>query len=462
MVIKISLRLMTKGSIIWLRDAVSFGAVCSGMIAKRRQRIFAHEAERTAQWLRAIAEEYVPRKKLSFAGRFSSTLTKLRGVSSFIRRKKSVTASANSTTTSVSTQGSALTSISGRTARTASSRPQVARSRASLTGRNFLYAAANAAEAKVAAKQKEEEEAAEVSPWKTVAKKMGVENLQTAKPASVMAILAAMQPSKGEGAGRGRAWSVGKDLSVSRRSTSVLVPNSGPGGMLVPRPTQQRRPSVLREQAAAGSPSPGGRGSGGGSPQEQSSHKGIPEKRRAHSVTDMSALRDQFVAQGTADSPPAASQRISDAAADGPNTHRKLPLTVGGSPEVSASTEEGEPLLPPLGEFNMRKGGAADADAFQGLLTDAAQASPLPVVRGGMWRTRSMRRRETQGTEEEDIDEEEWRSLPGEGGREALSTKRKKLDGVRTLDIWNGLIYLVVQSRLGFILAPCLNGSATR
>lgn len=379
------------------------------MIAKRRQRIFAHEAERTASWLRTVGEEYVPKKKLSFIGRFSSTVSKLRGVSSFMRKKKSVTASDSSVTSSAAP--SVQTSVSSRTQRSVTGRPQVARSRQSVTGRNFLYAAANAAEAKVEAKKKEkEEEEAEVSPWKTVAVKMGVEKLSAAKPKSMVAILAAMQPSKKGGDGVARAWSVGKGLSVSRRSASVVGRNMLPNTTLPPSSPgaqQQRASSMLRLQVDA-PPSPL---SGPASPPDRVSPKSRLGKRRAHSVADMSALRDRLAVQAAADGPGEASHRATDNEGDPPSIRK--PLSLGNSPEPGAKgASEREPLLPPIADFKMRKAGA---EGFEGLVTEPAQSVTPSAVRGGMWRMRSMRKRETRGSADEDIDEEEWRNLPGEG-----------------------------------------------
>ncbi|GAQ86458.1 T-type voltage-gated Ca2+ channel [Klebsormidium nitens] len=397
-----------------MTDAGDGGGIF-GMIAKRRQRIFAHEAERTAAWLRAVGEEYVPKKKLSFIGRFSSTVTKLRGVSSFMRKKKSVTSSNNSSITS-SAAPSVHTSVSSRTQRSVTGRTQVARSRQSVTGRNFLYAAANAAEAKVEAKKKEREEAEqEVSPWKAVAAKMGVEKVNKAKPKSMVAILAAMQPSKTGGDSPTRAWSVGKDLSVSRRSASVVGRTMLSGATLSPASPgakQRRASSMLRLQVDA----PPGPASGPASPPDLSSPKSRFHARRAHSVADMSALRDRLVAQAAADRPndtshpTVSSHRAIDN--DGESPWIGKPLSLGNSPEPEAEgASEREPLLPHLTEFKMRKAGAEDG--LQGLVTEPAQAAAPSAMRGGMWRTRSMRKRETRGSAEEDIDEEEWRNLPG-------------------------------------------------
>lgn len=290
-----------------------------------------------------------------------------------------------------------------------------------------MYAVANAADAKVAEKAKKGDEV-EVSPWKTVATKMGVEKSKSAKPKSVTAILAAMQPSKGGSFTNKRAWSQGKDVSVSRRSNSVLVPSSlslEPGA----RARANRLPSGLGPQprpqvnaAPSGSP-------GKGSPQ------GILRSRRTQSVADMSALRERLDMQNAQDSP----RETEDLTPGKKGLRRQLSLESeksagGGSPRhVPGDANAADALLRKRAEELLQGGARAQAapgtaavavDAFLGLATVASPAAP-PKARS-LWRLRSMRKKEVRESEQEDIDEEEWRRLPGEG--ELVLPRRRDLE----------------------------------
>jgi hypothetical protein len=278
-----------------------------------------------------------------------------------------------------------------------------------------MYAVANAADAKVAEKAKKGDEV-EVSPWKTVATKMGVEKSKSAKPKSVTAILAAMQPSNKPGSFTNkRAWSQGKDVSVSRRSNSVLVPSSLSleRGARAAGARANRLPSGLAPQArpqvtAAPLGSPGE-----GSPQ------GIPRSRRTQSVADMSALRERLEMQNAQDSPREAEDLTpgkivlrrqlsleSEKSAGGGS-----PRHVGGAPD---DADAADALLRTRSEGDVRAQGALVAvDAFRGLATVASPTAPSKAR--SLWRLRSMRKKEVRESEQEDIDEEEWRRLPGEG-----------------------------------------------